>query len=57
MHYEIRDQRVAIDPFLAMSGIVESFYPEKALAELATDVTSVMARVAELLRDWRPEGR
>jgi hypothetical protein len=57
MHYEIRDERVAIDPSLAMFGIVESVFPGKALADLSTEVTSVMARVAELLRDWRPQGR
>jgi hypothetical protein len=56
MHYEIRDARVAIDPSMAMFGIVESVSPGKPLADLAAEVTSVMARVAELLRDWRPQG-
>ena len=54
MHYEIRDARVVIDPSTPMFGIVESVFPGKAFPDLATEVTSVMARVAELLRDWRP---
>lgn len=55
MHYEIRDARVAIDPSLPMFGIVESRFPGKSVADLATEITSKMARVAELLRDWRPQ--
>lgn len=56
MHYEIRDARVAIDPTMDMFGIIESVFPGKSLSDLSAEVTSVTALVAELLRNWLPQG-
>jgi hypothetical protein len=56
MHYEVRDTRVDIDPTMEMFGIVESVFPGKSLSDLSTEVTSVTALVAELVRNWRPQG-
>ena len=55
MHYEIRDPRVAIDPSMAMFGIVESVFPGKSLSDLSGEVTAVIALVAELLRGWQQQ--
>lgn len=55
MHYEIRDPTLALDPTKAMFGIVESVVPGKSLPEFSAEVELVIALMAELLRQWRPE--
>lgn len=54
MHYEIRDSRVSIDPYMPMFGIVEAIFPKKTLAEFSDEVASLIALVADLLGEWSP---